>query len=804
MLLQRVIAAGLVTLAALATVLLATECARFLRAQSAFHFEHLERRTVTVIQKQPQIQPPPNRLVKKALPLRGAKPTEAKAELAGGEALPVPVQRGGTLRNASAILPEPPPGQPQPAADRQEQSLVWPAAAPGPELPEATAAVEEPDEPDEPDDQDAPANTSSQTIDGRMVRSAVAGTVLSAVAQRTRPSQLLGDAGQASLLGTTMDGFWGIGQQAAMRYIMEGETPDSSEIKRQAVQIMAAAANQELAGLIGDATQFGQDNGIKFLRNLELKAAWFPGWRPSLEARTIDSLFQSAALDHTVFLEAAVRSDFEDTTINAGLGYRYAVPGSDWLLGVNAFYDQQFPIGHQRMSIGAEASTSDFTVFGNRYFALSGWTRENADFEERPLSGWDVGIAGQMPKLEDLRVSLSAFHWDQETEQDKTGLKFTADYEVNPSLQLGTTLAGDDTGDFAAGLRLTYQFGADRFGGGGAGSDWGPSSNRRLAFVNRENVILTEEREIPNDYTVQFLAGDVNTSNQNALSFELAGAPLSASYSYEISSSGGGTPLRGAGLVRSSPQIISGIDVSSLPDGTLTLNIQAVSEQGAHGPHVTADIVKSTAGVTVTISPLLDGPARTSPIPFRIVFSQAVSGFDLADLTVTNGTASNLQTVDSITWTVDIAPSGQGAVEVEVPPAVATGGENPNSASNRVNVLFDSEPPSGYSAVFLHSPYDAAVIEIRAAEIGAAYSFSISSSGGGEPVTGTGTINEATQQIAGLDLSGLADGTLTLSVTLTDTLGNAGSPATSVMNKTTNPPAIVSVIPPDPGDYDDL
>ena len=71
-------------------------------------------------------------------------------------------------------------------------------------------------------------------------------------------------------------------------------------------------------------------------------------------------------------------------------------------------------------------------------------------------------------------------------------------------------------------------------------------------------------------------------------------------------------------------------------------------------------------------------------------------------------------------------------------------------------------------------------------------------------VTGTGTVSADPQQITGLDLSGLGDGTLTLSITLTDTLGNAGSPATSTVTKDTLAPTILSVTPPAAGTYDDL
>ncbi|WP_211270591.1 hypothetical protein, partial [Pseudoalteromonas luteoviolacea] len=55
----------------------------------------------------------------------------------------------------------------------------------------------------------------------------------------------------------------------------------------------------------------------------------------------------------------------------------------------------------------------------------------------------------------------------------------------------------------------------------------------------------------------------------------------------------------------------------------------------------------------------------------------------------------------------------------------------------------------------------------------------ISSSNGGTNVTGNGTVTSAGQQLSNLDLSALNDGTLTLSVTLTDTAGNAATAVTA-------------------------
>lgn len=105
---------------------------------------------------------------------------------------------------------------------------------------------------------------------------------------------------------------------------------------------------------------------------------------------------------------------------------------------------------------------------------------------------------------------------------------------------------------------------------------------------------------------------------------------------------------------------------------------------------------------------------------------------------------------------------------------------------------------------FLAGPITSSAFEISDAELGSTYSFTITSSAGGTPVTGSGTIGSARQQVTGLDLSGLANGTLTLSVILTDTLGNSGSPATDTRVKGGPGPTILAIIPPAAGDYDDI
>lgn len=97
--------------------------------------------------------------------------------------------------------------------------------------------------------------------------------------------------------------------------------------------------------------------------------------------------------------------------------------------------------------------------------------------------------------------------------------------------------------------------------------------------------------------------------------------------------------------------------------------------------------------------------------------------------------------------------------------------------------VVDDIAPGGHSVSFddnlLNREESASVsFTFADAEVGADYSFSISSSGGGTPVAGAGTVSGAGEQISGIDASGLSNGTLTLSVILTDSAGNSAAAVT--------------------------
>ncbi|ASV30985.1 T9SS type B sorting domain-containing protein [Maribacter cobaltidurans] len=97
-----------------------------------------------------------------------------------------------------------------------------------------------------------------------------------------------------------------------------------------------------------------------------------------------------------------------------------------------------------------------------------------------------------------------------------------------------------------------------------------------------------------------------------------------------------------------------------------------------------------------------------------------------------------------------------------------------------INVT-DDVAPEGYTVTIDQDAIDSSnktsiSFTLAGAEIGATYNYSFSSDNGVTTVTGSGTITSATDQVTAIDLSALADGLITLTVTLTDSSANEGIP----------------------------
>jgi gliding motility-associated-like protein len=142
------------------------------------------------------------------------------------------------------------------------------------------------------------------------------------------------------------------------------------------------------------------------------------------------------------------------------------------------------------------------------------------------------------------------------------------------------------------------------------------------------------------------------------------------------------------------------MDMDGITVGNLVLNGSTIKDAATNDAVLTLNNIVSTAGVFVNTSHpsvVLSTTAAAivnAPFTATITFSEAVTGFAIGDIVVSNATLSNLQTTDNITYTVLVTPVTDGAVSVNVPAAVALNiGSNDNTASNSLGITYDVTAP---------------------------------------------------------------------------------------------------------------
>ncbi|WP_185155477.1 putative Ig domain-containing protein [Rudanella paleaurantiibacter] len=214
--------------------------------------------------------------------------------------------------------------------------------------------------------------------------------------------------------------------------------------------------------------------------------------------------------------------------------------------------------------------------------------------------------------------------------------------------------------------------------------------------------------------------------------------------------------------------------------GNWTFTLSVPLSQGSHTVRARAQLTNQIQSVdsntntftvdsnqpTVTVSTIATNPTQVSPIPVTISFNESVTGLTLAEISVTNGTASTL-TGSGSTYTVSIVPAGTGLVTVSLAPGVAQDNAgNQNLASNLLSIQYNA--PNG-------APTVANAIPPQSATVGQAFTFTIPAN----TFTDVETPNSLTLSVAGLPpnltfsgntISGLVStsGTSTVTVTATD------------------------------------
>ena len=172
-------------------------------------------------------------------------------------------------------------------------------------------------------------------------------------------------------------------------------------------------------GLVNQAESYvnGQGVGVaksflqKYFPTVELQVDMFDTKKTTSGILIVVPLSDPKDIKNTFFMQDSVYHNDGRTTLNVGLGYRRLEMDNKLLLGVNAFYDHEFPYDHGRTSFGLEARTSVGEVNFNQYFGASGWRAGKDNINEASLGGTDLELGLPLPYMNWAKVYGRGFVW---------------------------------------------------------------------------------------------------------------------------------------------------------------------------------------------------------------------------------------------------------------------------------------------------------------------------------------------------------------------------------------------------------
>ncbi|WP_395233741.1 Ig-like domain-containing protein [Vibrio alginolyticus] len=200
---------------------------------------------------------------------------------------------------------------------------------------------------------------------------------------------------------------------------------------------------------------------------------------------------------------------------------------------------------------------------------------------------------------------------------------------------------------------------------------------------------------------------------------------------------------------------------------------------------ISVDTVLPTVSITSSSAALKAG--ETATLTFTL--SEAATDFSEADVTVAGGTLSNFAG-SSASYTATFTPAEESTEDATIDVAAekfSDAAGNLNTAANQLLISVDTGIPTGHSISIDQESINktneqAMSFTFAAAEVNAMFTYSVTD--GTTTIDGASqTISSETMQVTGIDVTILQEGTLTVSVVVTDAAGNASDAVTDTVTK---------------------
>ena len=239
--------------------------------------------------------------------------------------------------------------------------------------------------------------------------------------------------------------------------------------------------------------------GKPWMRRTTLSFQFQEGWKPLYSVETVQPLghYDDKSRDVWFTQQRISRASDIGTTLNVGVGYRRISKDDRRLYGAHLFYDHRFLRHHDRLSGGLEYMSGESEFRFNWYGSASDERVLDANLHtlERVANGYTLEYGKTFKDARWARVYVEGYHWNQERQADKNGLRVGSELQLTPRVSVDMGYNKPEHNSGGAYGKITFRLaGSPVAWYGGKHSVEGAMSvrSKMLSLVRRHNTIWVE------------------------------------------------------------------------------------------------------------------------------------------------------------------------------------------------------------------------------------------------------------------------------------------------------------------------
>lgn len=239
--------------------------------------------------------------------------------------------------------------------------------------------------------------------------------------------------------------------------------------------------------------------GKPWMRRTTLSFQFQEGWKPLYSVETVQPLghYDDRSRDVWFTQQRISRASDIGTTLNVGVGYRRISKDDRRLYGAHLFYDHRFLRHHDRLSGGLEYMSGESEFRFNWYGSASDERVLDANLHtlERVANGYTLEYGKTFKNARWARVYVEGYHWNQERQADKNGLRVGSELQLTPRVSIDMGYNKPEHNSGGAYGKITFRLaGSPVAWYGGKHSVEGAMSvrSKMLSLVRRHNTIWVE------------------------------------------------------------------------------------------------------------------------------------------------------------------------------------------------------------------------------------------------------------------------------------------------------------------------